>query len=158
MDMNLVNKLNDIYKPLWDRADDIGRGFQELGYATSKGFYNNHSVKIYGGFVTEYFPIPVITVEGIGDVGVDLDYVWFEIISPKEKALVLDYNYIAKEYKFEIYGSQDYLKDIYNEQVAISDIVPALKDSSETDFCVLFYLNQNVTASDIIAIVRMLAI
>jgi len=158
MDLDLVNQLNSIYKPIWDRADGIGRDLQEQGYTVAKGFYNNHSVKIDGRFVTEFFPIPVITVKGVGDIGVDLDYVWFEIVLPKEKALSLDYHSIAKEYKFEIYGSRDYLKDIYNEQIAISDIVPCIKDSLETDFCVQFYFEQSIAAIDIITIARILAV
>ena len=157
MDINLVNQLNDIYKQICDRADCIDRELRELGYTITKGFYNNHSVKIDGSFVTEFFPIPVITVKGVGDIGVDLDYVWFEVLLPKEKALALDYNSIAKEYKFEIYGSHDYLRDIYNEQIAISDIVPGIKGSPETDFCVLFYFEKSAAASDIIEIARILA-
>ena len=112
MDLNLVNQLNDIYKSICDRADYIDRELQKLGCTITKGFYNNHSVKIDGRFVAELFPIPVITVKGVGDIGVDLDYVWFEVLLPKEKALLLDYNSIAKEHRFEIYGSYDYLKDI----------------------------------------------
>jgi len=158
MDLNLVNQLNDIYKPLCDRADCIDRDLRELGYTITKSFYNNHSVKIDGSFVAELFPIPVITVKGIGDIGVDIDYVWFEVLLPKEKVLLLDYNSIAKEHRFEIYGSQDYLKDIYNEQIAISNIVPGIKGSPETDFCILFYFEPSVAASDIIAIARTLAV
>ena len=158
MDINLVNQLNDIYKQICDRADCIDRELQELGHTITKGFYNNHSAKIDGSFVTELFPIPVITVKGLGDIGVDMDYVWFEVLLPKEKALSLDYTSIAKEYKIEIYGSHDYLKDIYNEQIVISDIVPRIKGSSETDFFVLFYFEQSVAASDIIAIARTLAL
>jgi len=158
MDINLVNQLNDIYKLLCDRADCIVRELLKLGHTIKKGYYNNHSVKIDGSFVTEFFPIPVITIKGVGDIGVDLDHVWFEVLLSKEKAISLDYNSIAKEYRFEIYGSQDYLRDIYNEQIAISDIVPNIKDSPETYFCVLFYFEQSVAASDIIAIARTLAV
>jgi hypothetical protein len=157
MDLSLVNQLNDIYKPICDRADSLSRELQESGYTMKKGFFNNHSVKIDGSFVTEHFPIPVIFVEGVGDIGIDLDYVWFVVIFPKEKALSLDYYSITKDYKVEIYGSQDYLKDIYNEKIAISEIVPGIKDSSETDFCVQLYFEHGVNASDIIAIARTLA-
>ena len=156
MDLNLVNQLNCIYKPIWDRAEIISRDLQEQGYTITRGFFNNHSVKIDGSFITEFFPIPVITVKGVGDIGVDLDYVWFEVVFPKEKALTLDYAFIAKEFKFEIYGSKEYLKDIYNVQMAVSDIVPGIIDSSETDFCILFYFEQSVAAGDIIAIAQVL--
>jgi len=158
MDINLVNQLNSIYKPIWDKANVIGRDLQGSGYTAKMGFFNNHSVKIDGCFVTEYYPIPVIFVEGAGDIGVDLDYVWFEAVLSKEKALSLDYSIIAKNYKFEIYGSQDHLIDIFNEKNAISDIVPCIKDSAETDFCVLFYFEQNVTACEITAIIQMLEV
>ena len=33
-------ELNDIYKPICDRADSIGRDLLELGYTITKGFYN----------------------------------------------------------------------------------------------------------------------
>ena len=153
----MVNRLNGIYKPIWDRANDIGGDLQDSSYSIKKGFFNNHSVKIDGNFVTEFFPIPVITIEGVGDIGVDLDHVWYEAVLSKDKALTIDYSSLAKEYNFEIYGSRDYLKDIYNGQTAISDIVPGIKDSPETDFCIQFYLEQSVTAGEIIAIIRILA-
>ena len=156
MDLNLFNHLNDIYKPILEKADEISRELQESGYTAKIDFYNNHSVKIDGSLVTESFPIPVITIKGIGDIGIDIDSVWFEAVLPKEKALALDYSSIAKRYRFEVYGSQDYLSDIYNEQVAISDIVPGIENSTESDFCIQFYLNQSVAASDIIIIIRLL--
>jgi len=158
MDLNLFNKLNEIYKPLCERADIISKDFLELGYTIQKGFFNNHSIKSDGSFVTEYFPIPVITVNGVGDIGIDLESVWFEVVLPKEKAIALDYDSIIKSYKIEVYGCQNYLKDVFNEQITISDIIPGIIDSSEVEFCILFYLKQCITAGDIIEIIRMLTL
>jgi len=151
---NQITQLNDIYKPIWERTTNIGRDLQELGYKVTKGFHNNNSIKIDGNFITEFFPIPIITVEGVGDVGIDLDCVWFEVVVPKEKALSLDYTSIAKEYKIEVYGNENYLNDIYNEQISVSEIVPAIKASSETNICVLFYFEQCITANDIMTAAR----
>ena len=156
MDMNLLNQLNSIYKPIWEKSIELNRAFQSQGYTSSCGFYNNHSIKVDGSFVTEYFPIPVITVNGVGDIGIDLDSVWFEVVLPKEKAIALDYESITGSYKIEVYGCQNYLKDIFNDQIPISDIVPNIKKSSENEFFILFYLKQCITTNDIIAIIRML--
>jgi hypothetical protein len=158
MDINLLNQLNCIYKPLWEKSVELNRDLQDLGYETSCGFYNNHSIKIDSDFYTEFFPIPVIFIEGIGDIGIDVDSIWFEVTFSKEKALGLDYHSVAKDYRFEIYGVAGYLDDIYNEHTELSDIIPNLMGNSESAFHISFYFEQSANVRDIMAITQILSV
>jgi hypothetical protein len=104
MNANLFKQLNTVYKPMCEKSREICEVLQNKGYKISSGFYNKHSKKIDGEFSTEFFPIPVISIENIGDVGIDIDETWLEVVMSKEKAVDFDYSRIGEKYKFELYG------------------------------------------------------
>ena len=158
MDRKTFDRLNRIYKPLWEKAVALRQGLKDAGYAASIGFFNNHSIKLGGEFVIEYFPIPVITLEGIGDVGVDLDAICLEVVLSKEKALCLDYRRLAESYRFEVYGVEDYLTDIYNAQIDLADIAANIESSGEARLCVCFHFDFDVEIEGILAAIRALVL
>jgi len=148
--------LNSIYKPLCEKSAEISTGFRSKGYAVTNGFYNNHSIRIGDGFTTEIFPIPVVFVEGVGDIGIDIETIWFEVKVSKEKALTLDYHDLESKYNFEIYGMEDYLTDIYNAQLTIPEISDKIRISPESSFCISFYISNESSTSDILGIAALL--
>lgn len=155
--MDNFDILNSIYKPLCDKSAEIYQALKDAEYQVTCQFHNNHSVKRNNDFATEYFPIPVISIENLGDIGVDINSVWFEVVLPKEKAIKLDYANIANRYRVEIYGSDNFLCDLYNEQIDVSKIVSNISNSSEINICILFYLNMDVTCGEIIEISQLIA-
>ena len=161
MDKVILEQLNSIYKPLCEKSIEITQGLVKRGYIVSSGFYNNHSVKIDGSFATEYFPIPVIIIKGVGDadftssIGIEIDVIWFEVVLSKDILLKQDIEMLAREYKIEIYGVKDYLSDIFSADVNPVDIVPNVLCSSETHFCITFYLEQDVALNELVDIANM---
>jgi hypothetical protein len=106
-------------------------------------------------FVTEYYPIPVKSIINIGDIGIDIDNIWFEICLSKETAVSFNYSKILGLYKFEIYGAEDYLFDLYNEYVNPLDIIRNIEFSKETKFCLLIYFNKDCDFDKIIEVIHM---
>ena len=152
MDASVFDKLNSIYIPMHNKCVELCQYLRDKGCKVSSGFYNNHSIKINDDFATEYFPIPVISVESIGDIGIDIDNLWLEVVLSKENALKIDYNTLSDKYSFEIYGIENYLSDMYNKHINLLEIENNIKQSEETRVCIAFDLPFDVNVDEILAI------
>lgn len=141
--MHRFSYLNEIYGTLCEKAKLIKALLDQEGVKYTCGFYNNHYVKKDGAFVAENYPIPVFSAENIGDIGIDIDNVWLEIVLPKEKALELDYAAICGFAGFELYGASDFLTDLYNAEMPLSGICDNIAKSGEREFCLLFSFGEN---------------
>ncbi len=157
MNEDIFNKLNEIYKPLCEKTTEIKNKLNELGFCVKSGFYNNHYVKCDNGFLTEHFPIPVISVENIGDIGIDINSIWIEIILSRDEAILLDYAHMAHIYNFEVYGVNEYLHDFYNAQSDPRLVVEKINNSEEKQICVAFYYAHESNTDELISIVRLFA-
>lgn len=153
--MDYFHLLNSIYIPVCDKASELNQGLEKAGYPASMQFYNNHSIKRNGVFVTEFYPIPVISIKDIGDVGINFDSVWFEIVLPKDTAIKLNYAEISSKHKIEVYGTNDFLHDFFNETIDVSDVVSNISNSSEADVCILFYLSKDTVCGQLLEIIRL---
>ncbi len=154
MNKVLFDRLNSIYSPMWNKAVEIKNKLTSVGYAASLGFFNNHYVKDGSDFAVEYFPIPVITVTEIGDVGIDIDTYWVEIHLDKNDALLLDYPELTQRYNIEVYGAEGFCDDFYNTQTDPCDVVKKINDSSEKQINVAFYLDLNSDTDEIVKIIK----
>lgn len=152
MDINKYNALNEIYEPLNRKMANIYKEIKNKGYKVSNGWYNMHSVKYKKNFLIEFFPIPVITIEDIGEIGVDLDSIFLETTISKEKALNIDYDALIRKYSIEVYGADDYLTDFYNSSMSSSDIKTRIQNSSETQIHIATYLSKDANVEKILKI------
>ena len=138
--MSEFKVLNEAYERLGLEKETIQRilDFKKLKYKT--GYYPNHSIKKDMDFIVEAYPIPVITVNEIIDIGVDLEHVFFEFRFDKEKAVKMDFSIFSK-YKFEVYGINNYLEDYYlNED--LNSICNLIKESKEDEVGVSLYISK----------------
>ena len=60
-----VNVVNDSYRTLSERAIMLRNTLEKLGYNVEWGYYDRHTVTVNGDNFLEYYPIPVLTVNGI---------------------------------------------------------------------------------------------
>jgi len=91
--MDLFEILNSTYKKLYDTLVVFQNKLKSQNINYAWGFYNNHSVKDNdGNWVTEYFPIPVITVNSLCDIGIDLDFIFVETKMERERAITFDFS------------------------------------------------------------------
>lgn len=99
----------------------------------------------------EHFPIPVITVEDICDIGVDLAHIFIEGKLKRECALKFDFS-LLKEYRFEVYGVQDYLNDFYNASLSIEGIKDRILSSNEAEIGVSLFISHEGAIENILSI------
>ncbi|WP_242866812.1 DUF3201 domain-containing protein [Abyssisolibacter fermentans] len=151
--MNKHNILNEIYEPLHKKVKSIYKEVVDNGYKASIGWYNMHSVKYNDDFLTEFFPIPIITIESIGDIGLNIDSIFFETTISREKALEVDYASLIEKYSIEVYGADDYLTDFYNKNMLLSDIKTRIQGSKETQICIALYFDMNIETNILLEII-----
>lgn len=134
MDRAQFDQLNEIYTPLAGRAEALTRRLKAAGYSVCMGWYANHSVKLEGKYETEVFPIPVVAVDGLGDIGFDLDGVFLELQLPREKALDFDYGQLPEG--AEVYGAEDYLGNFYRPGMDPEEVLRRIRESREETVCI----------------------
>ena len=66
-----VNVVNDSYRTLSERAIMLRNTLEKLGYNVEWCYYDRNTVTVNGDNFLEYYPIPVLTVNGICDIAVD---------------------------------------------------------------------------------------
>lgn len=131
--------LNMVYEPIYKYTQDFLKVLTSReGYECKRGFYNNHYIKKDEMWLTEYYPIPVITIKDICDIGFDIDHTFVECKMKREKALGFQWE-LFLDYKFEVYGVEEYLNDFYNENLDIESISSNINDSTEQEIGITFY-------------------
>jgi len=149
MDINMIKKLNLIYEPLYKYTMKLVNELKELNYDAQWGFYGFHSIRHKDEFITEFFPIPVITVRDICDIGVDLNHIFIEGKLTREAAMKFDYS-LLQDYTFEVYGINDYLNDFYNSKLDVEGIGRRIEESKEKEIGIQIFLQSNCAFSKII--------
>lgn len=153
MELDTFDLLNSVYEPLYKRTAAVLSKLKKLNYDVTWGYYGFHSVKNKEEFTTELFPIPVITVKDICDIGIDLDSIFIEGKLKRDAALKFDFS-LLKDYNFEVYGVNEYLKDFYNKNLDIVNIHEKIKESSEKEIGIQVCLESDTPLSKIIEVVK----
>ncbi|MCL2217423.1 MAG: hypothetical protein FWB91_10460 [Defluviitaleaceae bacterium] len=156
--MEAFDYLNNVYKELCEKSDIINKALSENGLKHKMGFFNNHYEKINDKFIVEYYPIPVISINGIGDIGIDINNVWFEAQISKEKAIAFDYTKLIGVIEFEIYGADDFLSELYDKEDTSGSIVYKIRNSCETNFCVLFSFGRNFNITKLLEAIHLFTV
>lgn len=153
MNTLLRHNLNEIYKPLCQRCDELLGALQAAGERASWGFYNLHETKTESGFLREYFPIPVIEVAGFGDIGIELDSLFAEMVLPGKAALSLDFSQIP--YPYEVYGVEDYLADFGNSDTPAAECKARIAASEEENVAIGLQLPQDISVEAVLKLVKL---
>lgn len=151
-------ELNEVYKKLESKMHDIAAPFISLhnGFDFICGYYNGHYHKdSEGKYVMDYFPIPVITVDGLCDIEIDLDKVSISTKLKREAALGYEYEKLS-EYAFEVYGVEEYLDDFYVEGNTYPELVKNIENSEEKEIGFSFMFSGDVGAEEIYKVVKFL--
>lgn len=149
--------LNRIYEPLILRLQDLMTGLKMCGeFKLSSGFYNNHSYKNEAGeYVEDCFPIPVVSVEGLCDIEIDIEGISITSKLAKENVLTFDCSK-AQCSRLEIYGVEDYLTDYYVSGDNLQDARQKIKECNEQELFYSFYYSDSVETKEICKTVKRL--
>ena len=145
------SQLNEIYKRLDKKAHDI---CQLLN--STFGYYSGHYHKNEAGnYEPDYFPIPVISLNGICDIEIDLNQISITTKLTREDAISYDFEKL-KSYSFEAYGVENYLEDFYVAGDTICDMKEKIQKSNEENVFFSFYFPFDVSANMLCALVSII--
>lgn len=150
--------LNEIYKKLDFVMQKIVAQLKNVfdGFEYSCGYYNGHYNKgADGEYVMDYFPIPVITINDLCDIEIDLDKISVSTKLGRETALSYVYEKLSG-YDFESYGVDEYLDDFYVAGNTYSELVENIGKSNEKEIGFSFLFSEDVDAEEICEAVRFL--
>jgi len=153
MNIEKFETLNSIYKPLHERAKSIINELKKNNYKFGWGYFGQHYIKHNNNWLVEYFPIPVIDVNGICEIGIDLEHIFIEYKMLKQTALKYDFNKLTK-YKFEVYGVENYLNDFYNAEMDLNDIKSRISESEEKEVGISIFLDTETCFDDILVAIK----
>lgn len=153
---SIFQLLNTVYEPIYKYIQSFFKVLTlQEGYDCKWGFYNNHSIKKNGVWETEHYPIPVITIHEICDIGFDIDRTFVECKIKREKALEFQWKLLL-DYRFEVYGAEDYLNDFYNESLSIESISLKITESMEQEIGITFHFGYLEDKSSLLELVKRL--
>lgn len=154
--MNVIETLNDIYEPIYIIKSSLKSKLKSMNLEFTSGYYNNHSIRDdKGNWITEYYPIPVITVSSLCDIGIDVNSIFVETKMERSEAIKFDYSSFLP-LKFEVYGTVDYLEDFYNEHMDIKDVGAKIERSNEEVVGVNFTFSKDCSIDDLILLINKL--
>lgn len=110
-----MQNLKDLHLFLTDTQNRVEALKSELDRLEIKfdfGYFFNHYIKIDGKWTLQNYPLPVFTIEGIGDIGVNLDGIFFEKIIEKEQMTEKVFKILKTAHSnLEVYGFENCLSD-----------------------------------------------
>lgn len=140
--MDKLKTLNDIYLEINQKKKELIHFFKDNEFQYRCGYYNQHSVKVNDEWITEEYPIPVISIEQVGDLGIDINHIFLEIVVSREQALVLDFEKFEL-YRFEVYGIENFLNDFYNNTLLLQGIQERIRKSDEESIGISFFFTMD---------------
>ena len=132
------NRLNEIYSLSENIFEEIKI---ELPLITSYDLIKGNYIKINEKYEYQKYPLPIVTVKDKGDIGFDINGVWFEFFLDKNNITVDLLENLKSKYKFEMYSGFDCLIDFYTEGRTIADVIYAVNNSKDKTIGISVYLD-----------------
>ena len=146
-------QLNEIYNKLDNKAREISQSLK-----CDFAYYNGHySKNTKGDFEKDYFPIPVISVQGLCDIEIDLEQISVTTKLTKDAVLAYDFEKL-RGYRFEAYGVENYLDDFYIAGDTISEMKEKVKQSSEENVFFSFIFSFEVESDAVCKFVNFISV
>lgn len=141
--MNII-EIHETLNALYLKANDTLEYLEENNIESQMGYFSGNYIKIGGEYALQAYPIPVITIKGKGDIGFNLDGMFFEFMLKKQTAQRLDIEKISSEYAIEVYGATDCEVDYYKEGMSSDAYRKGIDKSKENGFGFAFYFDASL--------------
>ena len=132
MDTKRMQILNNEYEPLRIHTHNLLKALKKSGFECEWGYFAQHSVRDGDEWFFEHYPIPVIMIKNICEIGFDISQTFIEFKLKREAAVAFDFSRFDG-FSFEVYGATDYLNDFYNASQEIHDIHARIEKSDEKE-------------------------
>lgn len=149
--------LNNAYQQLDNRALGILDLIQtqQLGKCTY-GYYNGHYVKEGKEYQKVYYPLPVLSLEPICDIEIDLDSISVSAKLKNEDACHFEYG-LLNDYAYEVYGVKEFLGEYGSNLTSIEELLESIRNSKEKEMGFSFnfaFSCENATLIELICILK----
>ena len=152
----LAQRLSEIYHPLEMKSFQILQGLQHRIFEPQLAYYSGHHRKSADGVHrVDYFPLPVITVDGFCDVVIDLDCVTVNSKLSRENALSFAYEQLGA-YEFEICDEDDDTIYHHHPHADTAPIRESLLKRSGKNFRFSFRFDFNIDGDTMYEFVKLL--
>src|SRR6056297_3362542 len=118
LEARIINSIKTIHKHLnqiYIRANNDYKDLLNRRFVCQLVFFKENYLQVDGQYELQHYPIPIITVNEIGDIGYNLDRIFFEFAFEKSDFLSKNLGYLIHFDSLEIYGGQDCLVDFYQK-------------------------------------------
>lgn len=127
---------------LFNRIHDLARAqFKQIKSIRpcSLIFPPGNYIRLNGRHYKQSYGIPVIQVEKAGDMGFNLDGVFFEFFIPREEVVNLDLEWFS-QYTLELYGGENCTLDFYSPGDTLEAVTNKVYNSTEEHIGISVYL------------------
>lgn len=156
MNTELLNEMNAAYCRLETKKAEIVHALWHKIFELESGWYNGHYHRNEDGeWSREFYPIPVISVNGLCDIEIQFDKVSASTKLKRGKALGYSFEKFV-QYEFEAYGVEDYLADFYHEGQTVNEMKENIRTSDETDIGFSFVFPFDIDEKQIFEFAKLL--
>ncbi len=149
-------KLNQLYCQLSLKCAELTSGLTHRNFSVETGWYNGHYKKDEDGqYQMAYYPIPVISVNGVCDIEIDFEEIIVTSKLKREKAIQYAFLSFSK-IPFEAYGAENYLEDYYLTGMTIEQMHENISRSSEKEIGFNFIFKPEVTGNELFEFAKLL--
>jgi hypothetical protein len=153
---DFLSQLQVAYYRLDMKYHQMWNGLYHRIFTLDGGWFNGHFERsLNGGWVSQSYPLPVISVKGYCDVEIGFDKI--TVSTKRKRADALSYSYKkVLDYSFEAYGVDDYLQDYYRPGDTIEAMKTAISQSNEDEIGFSFTLPWETNQEQIYEFVKLL--
>lgn len=133
MDKQLLTEINAAYYQLEMKQAEIMRALFHRIFELESGWYSGHYHRSGNGkWYRESYPIPVISVKGLCDIEIHFNRVSVSTKLRRDTALAYSFEKFTG-CKFEAYGVEDYLTDLYRAGQPVRELKENLRACNEKE-------------------------
>lgn len=126
---------------IYSKANLFHQYLGRLGVEHDFQFIPGNYLKIDDAYLLQEYPIPIMTIEKNGDIGYNLDAIFFEFFVDKATVLKLDLAFFRQqEVAFEVYGGTDCSVDFYCPEMSPFEFLRQIENAAEEKFGIAFYI------------------
>ncbi len=152
----ILDEMNAIYAYLDAKCTEITSALTHDMFRLRQGWFNGHYYKQNTGkWCKSYCPIPEVDIIDLCDVEIHFDKI---VVTTKlKKETVMEYSFdILMQYRFEAYGTEDYLSDFYQSGQTIQSMKDKIAASDEKEVCFSFAFPLETEGEQIFEFVKLL--
>lgn len=151
-----LNQLQKEYRQLELKYFQLWQGLDHRIFNLDGGWFNGEFERSEDGqWISQSYPIPVISVKGYCDVEIGFDKITVSAKRKRTDALMRSYENLLP-YEFEAFGSDDCSKVFYRPGMTTEQMKAKIKESNEQDIRFRFILPWDTDQEQIYEFVKLL--